>query len=220
MMPIKDPFFTMSSFVGLAVSLAAATFALRVFGSEIVVFWRESSTGVNTFAYFMGKDMSYLAHGLLLPLLFLGVFYTLVSPRGSFSYFYLHLLLIWYNATAMGYLVSVTIKPRMAQLAVVVFIFMLMLFSGIQPTLTEMQDFGYPMAAFPYISYLRYANEAFYLNEIKEWSYYFDISTGLQAYGYSFDMWNTDWGALIAIGTGIRIISAIIMHFKDQDKRL
>jgi len=210
----------MGSFVGLSLALAGATFSLRVFGNEKVVFWRESSVGSNTFAYFLGKDLAHLPNNLLLPLLFLGGFYTLVTPRGDFGTYYGLLLLVWLNGTSMGYLLSVIMKPSMAQIAVVILIFMLMLFSGIQPTLPEMESYAPPLNLLPYLSFLRYANEIFYLNEIKRWSAFYNIQTGLTAYGYDFDMWSVDWFTLFVIGLFTRILSAVLMHVLDRNKRL
>eukprot|EP01123_Difflugia_compressa_P012693 TRINITY_DN5542_c0_g1_i1.p1 TRINITY_DN5542_c0_g1~~TRINITY_DN5542_c0_g1_i1.p1 ORF type:complete len:1022 (+),score=141.02 TRINITY_DN5542_c0_g1_i1:292-3066(+) len=220
-LPIKDPFFVMGSFVGLALSLAAATFSLRVFGNEKVVFWRESSVGGNTVAYYLGKDLSYLPNAVFLPLIFMGVFYSLVSPSGVFRVYYAIVFLCWFNGSSMGYLISVIMKPAMAQVAVVILIFMLMLFSGVQPTLYEMDGYGVPMKYLPYLSYLRYANELFYLNEIKNWKNTFnEIQTGLDAYMYNYNMEIPGYVAMLAIGLGIRIIAMILMHVLDMKKRL
>lgn len=54
-LPIDDPIGTIASLSCLSLSLTAVASSLRVFGSERVVFWRESSAGTNTLAYFLGK---------------------------------------------------------------------------------------------------------------------------------------------------------------------
>jgi len=48
--------------------------------------------------------------------------------------------------------------------------------------------------------------------EIKRWSAFYNIQTGLTAYGYDFDMWSVDWFTLFVIGFFTRILSAVLMH--------
>ena len=52
--PINDPIPTEASLTCLSVSLVAVAAALRVFGPEKVIFWREASAGMSPLAYFIG----------------------------------------------------------------------------------------------------------------------------------------------------------------------
>ena len=48
----------MNTMSGLAVGLTTLLASLRPFGNERAVFWRESASGVNKFAYFLGAAFS------------------------------------------------------------------------------------------------------------------------------------------------------------------
>lgn len=55
----------------LAIGLLAMASGLKPFGTERVEFWRESSRGVSTLAYFLGKFVSNLPFHFTTPLLFI-----------------------------------------------------------------------------------------------------------------------------------------------------
>lgn len=66
--------------------MAAVQTTLPMFGAEKTVFWREASTGINRFSYFIGKNLASVPLLLASPAVFLIFFYTFSQPRGLFKY--------------------------------------------------------------------------------------------------------------------------------------
>lgn len=218
-LPILDPFPHMAIMTAIGLALPAAMAALRVFGPERVVFWRESSAGSNTFSYFVGKDLAQYPSLILLPLLFAGVFATFWSPRGSFVMLWILFMLVWWVASGIGYVISVLLPPNLATMGAVVVIFGFSMFAGIKPTLSEMSKMWIPMPWLPWISPFRYSSEAFYLLEIFEWSKIYDVTTGLDIMGWQ-EAHKVNW-LLVLLGMGLfwRLIAMIGLEILDRKKR-
>ena len=101
---------------------------------------------------------------LIAPLLFEAFFYSITAPRTSFWELYFILLCIEYAAISLGYLVSIIVKPNVAQLTGVVVVMIMEMFSGVRPTLKEFDKMAKPMPWGPWFSLPRWAQEAYYIN--------------------------------------------------------
>eukprot|EP00003_Mantamonas_plastica_P030396 TRINITY_DN752_c2_g1_i1.p1 TRINITY_DN752_c2_g1~~TRINITY_DN752_c2_g1_i1.p1 ORF type:complete len:202 (+),score=48.80 TRINITY_DN752_c2_g1_i1:2-607(+) len=198
--------------------LTAVASSLRVFGNERVVFWRENSSGANALAYFLGKNIAQFPRIALVPLVFLSSYYTLVSPRGYLSDYYLVFLLLQFTAEAFGYLISIVVAPNRSQLAGVVIILVNQMFSGARPTLPELKNMFFPMPYIPYVSYIRWGQEAIYLNEMKRYMYY-NVQSGMDIFGYKWEQYPICMILVPAIGIIIRILAYIALELKDKSKR-
>ena len=64
--------------------LIAVVSSLKVFGPEKIVFMRETSAGVSTLAYFLGKMIAHLWQIVLNPIFFLGLYYRTAYPSVPF----------------------------------------------------------------------------------------------------------------------------------------
>jgi hypothetical protein len=56
--------------------------SLRIFGSEKIVFERESESGLHVVPYFLGKNISQTINIILGPIIFISVFSFIIAPRG------------------------------------------------------------------------------------------------------------------------------------------
>lgn len=137
---------------------------MRIFGAERVVFWRESASGINTLAYFLGKDLSYIPNMLVAPLLFEALFYSITAPRSTFIDLYFILLCVEIVSVSLGFLVSIVVKPSVSQLTGVVIVMIMVMFSGMRPTLKEFENMSFPMPYVPWLSFPRWSQEALYIN--------------------------------------------------------
>ena len=74
--------------LSLALGLTVALASLRVFGNELIVFWREAAPGggmgLSKLAYFSAKNVVELPRIALLTLALLSTYYSMTSPRASF----------------------------------------------------------------------------------------------------------------------------------------
>ncbi|KAK3286233.1 hypothetical protein CYMTET_6201 [Cymbomonas tetramitiformis] len=152
-----------------ALGLTIGMSSLRVFGAERVVFWREAAPGagmnLNRKAYFVAKNFAELPRLLALCAMLASFFFPMSSPRCPLS---IHLLIILsgaYYVSGWAYLISIQLDEKGAQLGMVVVVLVFSMFSGVTPSLQEIDDnkgIG-PMLA--WLSYARWCIESLYINE-------------------------------------------------------
>jgi hypothetical protein len=65
-----------SFLVVMAVGITVTMQSLRLFGRERVVFWRESSAGINRLSYFIGKSIAALTYVVIFPLALQALFFS------------------------------------------------------------------------------------------------------------------------------------------------
>jgi hypothetical protein len=109
----------MNNLAALVLGLTTSISSLRVFGNNRAVYWREAAAGVNRFSFFLAENVAHLPALLLAPVVFLTTFYSLSAPRTPVYIFYLVFAGTTFSTAAMGYMVSIGIDPRNAQIAAV-----------------------------------------------------------------------------------------------------
>lgn len=84
--------------------------------------------GLNSLSYFVGKNLSQIPNLVVAPLVFLAIYCTLAAPRyeiidilflyrASFFMYYWVLLIIYFVAYGLGYLLSMIFRPGISHLA-------------------------------------------------------------------------------------------------------
>lgn len=219
MLPVDDPFPQIALMTTIGLALPAAMAALRVFGQERVVFWRESSVGANTASYYVGKELGFFPSSILLPLLYAGVFYNFTVPRMNFGLMYLIFFATWWCATGLALAISVLVPPTLATISTVVVVFGMSMFSGVRPTLIELKKMWPPFSLISYVSFFRWLTEAYYVSEIWQWRTLYNISTGLKAMNYHVDSFAMCIGIVFATGLGFRILALLCLEFMNRDQR-
>ena len=68
-----------SALSGLAIGLTTIISSTRCFGSERIVFWRESASGLDRLAYFVGKNIAEIPRLVFIPGFYLVIFTALTS---------------------------------------------------------------------------------------------------------------------------------------------
>lgn len=218
-LPIEDPLPQIALMTIIGLALPASMAALRVFGLERVVFWRESSVGSNTASYFFGKELSYLPSTLVLPLLYAGIFYNFTVPRMGFGPLYLIFLVTWFCATGFALVISIIVPPALATISTVVVIFGLSLFSSVAVRLVDLAKMWPPFSLISYVSFFRWLVEAYYTAEISHWSAIYKIESGLNAMGYKLGNAALDFGIPIAMGVAMRVIALVCLELLHRDQR-
>lgn len=218
-LPIEDPLPQIALMTIIGLALPASMAALRVFGLERIVFWRESSVGSNTASYFLGKELSYLPSSIILPLLYASIFYNFTVPRMGFGPLYLIFLVTWFCATGFALVISIIVPPSLATISTVVVIFGLSLFSSVAVRLTDLAKMWPPFSLISYVSFFRWLVEGYYTSEIAHWSGIYKIESGLQAMGYKLGNSALDFGIPIAMGVAMRIIALICLELMHRDQR-
>ncbi|KAG7032987.1 ABC transporter G family member 28 [Cucurbita argyrosperma subsp. argyrosperma] len=90
--------------------------ALRTFSLDKLEYWRESSSGMSSLAYFLAKDTVDHFNTAIKPLMYLSMFYSFTNPRSSFTNHYVVLLCLLYCVTGIAYALAILFQPGAAQL--------------------------------------------------------------------------------------------------------
>jgi hypothetical protein len=124
----------------LAIGLTTIISSTRCFGNERVVFWRESASGLNRWAYFLGKNLSELPRLLFIPLFYLVIFQEMTSIQTGYlglSEYMVLLAAVW-SVSGLGYCVSLFVSPANSQLAGVLVVLMMLMCNGVFVTIDRM----------------------------------------------------------------------------------
>lgn len=217
--PVDDPIISEASLSCMAIGMTGVTAALRVFGNEQLVYWREASAGMSTLAYFLAKNVTHFLFILLSPLLYLAPYMTFVSCRANIMSYYQVLVVIQFATTGLGYLVSTVVPGGLAQLAGVVVVLVFSMFGGARPTLPQIQNMFPALRAMPYLSYIRWGQEAMYLEEIKMWSRVVDVQPSLTLFDYHLDDSVRCMYITFLFGVAFRVLAFIAMSVMNRDQK-
>lgn len=218
-LPIDDPFPQIALMTTIGLALPAAMAALRVFGRERVVFWRESSVGANTASYYLGKELGFLPSSVILPLIYAAVFYNFTVPRMNFGLLYAIYLATWFASTGLALLVSILVPPALATISTVVVVFGMSMFSGVRPTLPELAKMLPPFSLISYTSFFRWLTEAYYISEIRNWAALYNITSGLRVFDYHLDHFGLAIGIVIGMGLLCRCVALLCLELLHRDQR-
>ena len=209
---------------GLAVALTGMIAGLRPFGTNETRprFWRESSAGINRFAYFCSVNVGQLPCILLLPVFFLSFYYLLTSPRAPLgSYFVVYMFTYW-AATGIGYVLSTVLHPDNSKMAAVVITLISAAVCGTATTtICKLQSYTFVGPFIYSIAYSKWFSEALFEIEANEHSpilrYNVEFLAGLN--DYSLDNFGFCLTALFIIGGVTRVLAFILLVFRHRGKQ-
>ncbi|CAG8798030.1 17475_t:CDS:2, partial [Dentiscutata erythropus] len=175
----KDLIQFVGVFMALVVTSAGISAGSSTFGYEKVVYWRDTSAGMRTIPYFLAKIIANIPRLIIAALVFSLAFIIFYSNRASFLQIYIIVLIIYINAWAMGYFISVIVPKEKISLF------------GI----------GFALAWAP-----RWAIEAFYLKELepRPWD---EIKTEPLRHTYSFDNYTQCLLNILSIALGWAVLA-------------
>jgi ABC-type multidrug transport system ATPase subunit len=219
--PIDDPIISEASLTCMAIGMTGITAALRVFGNEQIVYWREASAGMSTTSYFVAKNIVHAIFIIISPMLYLAPFLTFVSARASILSYYRVLVVVQFTTTGLGYLVTMVTPSGLAQLAGVVVVLVMAMFGGAQPTLVQINEMFPLLRIVPYMSYIRWGQEALYIQEIREWSHVEGVKIGpsLRLFDYHLDNYDLCLFITAAYGVGFRLLALLAMKLMHREQK-
>eukprot|EP01062_Namystynia_karyoxenos_P066795 TRINITY_DN6072_c0_g3_i1.p1 TRINITY_DN6072_c0_g3~~TRINITY_DN6072_c0_g3_i1.p1 ORF type:complete len:1377 (+),score=363.05 TRINITY_DN6072_c0_g3_i1:122-4132(+) len=203
--------------------------ALRVFGKERVVFFREASSGCySVSAYFVAKDVAQLPAVTAFPALYLALFYPLTEPLIDISTLFITQLLLVFVCYGSGYLHSVLLPHGSAQLAVVLTSFAFLVLSGFTPTLSSIWK-GLPYIGWGLttLSPIRWGFEAQLVgsfNQLAEfwrtcYADHFIYQAGYENNRRPLPTVGLNCVVLIALGLLVRLLAFVVMHCSARHRR-
>ncbi|EFC44933.1 predicted protein [Naegleria gruberi] len=204
----EDDISAFISILVLSISLSSILSSLSIFGRDKVVFRRESQSGLNSLVYFLVKDVMAFIPISLASFFFTISSYYLASPKGSLvDYFKLNFL-ITATTYPIGYIISIAMRTEISQIASGLVVFVVYLFSGVTPTIPEISSFYFPYSWLPHFSFLRYANEILYLNELKNYSSY---GKSVESKGYIMEMIDVNMMFMVSFAFFFHILAAVVL---------
>lgn len=211
---------TISVMAVLSIGVLACVSALKMFGHDRIVFWRESSAGVSITAYWLAVTLLHLPLTLLFSFLFVAPYYNLILPDSSFLSVWWVFIAIHFACSGGGMLLSVVFEPTSALLSgVMIPLIMGGFLNGVSPPLSEMGEF---MKGLCDISYSRYGVEALMLGQLLVQPNYadnlvYEISGKI---GFALDHLQFDIGILFTIGIVLRLLTLIALLTLNKSKRV
>jgi len=94
-----------------------------------------------------------------------------------------------------------------------------MMFAGARPTLPELNAMPFPMFVLPYISFLRWACEGLYITEVRTYINIYNITPGLEIWGYNINNFALDLLMLLTLGVALRIFAFLALVLLNRDKK-
>lgn len=210
------PFIALLSTLGY--STIACTASVRVFGSERLNFWREASVGINTFAYFVSKNIVGFLPLSCYPFAFAIIFFNLIAPEFNFWILYIISLLLFWSNSGLGILLSLTLSPKQASLASVMAPLVIGgFFSGVFPFWSSMSKFLKAVCA---VSHTRWASNALIIAEYRGLEEHVPRD-GILFQGFPIDdnTFRNCHIALFLLGLGYRFLAYVALFFLNRNKR-
>mmetsp|Transcript_31169 Transcript_31169/g.101620 ORF Transcript_31169/g.101620 Transcript_31169/m.101620 type:complete len:425 (-) Transcript_31169:946-2220(-) len=227
----------------LTLGLLSTVTALRTFGSDRILFWRESASGISVLSYFLAHAVVDLLPIIILPLVYSGIFYALTYPFMRFTEYYYACMLVTWACYGMSYMLSAVISPNKAMLGGVTTAMILGgFFSGVNPTLQTYK--GSPSMLLCAVSYARYAVEALIIHEFRAWPWHYTNQKVYMLASYGFcdydDTLTWDEAEVISwsegdldhcdkdqalrnlayLGFAFRVGAVILLKFTNRDKQV
>lgn len=155
--------------VTLAIGLVATLNGVKIFGGELAIASRESTSGVSVSAYFFGKIIGALPVSVLNPFAFLSLYYYISSARIYFGDIFGVLFIATMSTQALGVMISLITKPSNAQVTAIMTTLLMSCFSGSAITIRQMKDAGGLTLFLCQISYSRWCYQSLVLyNYLRE----------------------------------------------------
>jgi ABC-type multidrug transport system ATPase subunit len=203
-------------FTGAALGCASCLGSIPVFSGMKEVSQREKAAGVPLSAFGIGRMLGDLPFVLTMAMVFCGTWCSFGMP-GTPGDWILTIGGTAYAASSIGYLASAISSPKNASVNAIIITFLCAVFSGVEPTLGQVER--YSVICYPwYLSFATWTSEATYVT----WARYLrdydqvdvPIQEGADVYGYDVSHGlGRSIGSLIALGTGIRLIVLILIHY-------
>ncbi|RZC76970.1 hypothetical protein C5167_001134 [Papaver somniferum] len=195
--------------LGLLAKMSDENFGLAGYTYSVIadklIYWRESSSGMSSFAYFLSKDTVDHSNTLVKPVVYLSMFYFFNNPRSSFMDYYIVLVFLVYCVTGVAYVFSIFLEPGAAQLWSVLLLVVLTLVS-------TQQSAGF-VKTIANLCYPKWALQAFVISNAERYSGVWLITRcgSLMKSGYDIRNWNRCIVFLFLYGAGSRILAYLLM---------
>ena len=207
----------MSLLVGVAIGLTAAAPGVRVFGEEKLIYYRETASGHNRFAYYIGKVASTLPRMVLANLHFTTMFLLLSTPRISYGSAFIANFLYFYCIYGLASIISVLTKREDGPLLAVMTSLIVSVLNGMSPRLAQVNQW--------HLKWLwqlipgTWLAEAYFSENVIPWRYLYVLEGVQEAVGYTLERFGMDLAMLFALGTAYRVLAFLALRFLNKGRQ-
>ncbi|KAG0209591.1 hypothetical protein BGX28_010206 [Mortierella sp. GBA30] len=211
-------------FIALGVCFAGISVGSMTFGNEKIVYWREKSSGLLTFPYYVAKVIADIPRIVLAGVMFSISLIIFFNERSNYFYLLFIIIMLYAVAFAMGYLLSAIVpQNRVALVGTGFTLAWAIVFSGDAPDLADVMSSeassGYTATRWLWIiSAPRYAIEAIYLREIQARSWQ-EITTEPLSHTYEIGQFWWCFRAMALILFGWHVLAFLSFKLKDRSKQ-
>ncbi|KAL3137532.1 hypothetical protein ABBQ38_004816 [Trebouxia sp. C0009 RCD-2024] len=200
-------------YINVALGLLTTVSALRTFGVHRTVFYREASSGLNKFAFFLAQDTFDHTGTLLKSGLYMVMYYSFAQPRAVIWQMYLCTVAIVYACTGTAYLMSQVMEPASAQLSAAIY-------SLIAALLGRRHDGPFLLWCVYNLSFARWGLEGFIISEANRLNGVWLLArcADLKQLNYSVADFHLCLGMLVFIGLLFRALALLGIYTLNRAK--
>ncbi|KAJ3177496.1 hypothetical protein HDU85_005863 [Gaertneriomyces sp. JEL0708] len=203
--------------IGLIVALAGAPAAVKIFGEEKPVYWREAASGHNRGAYFVGKTIGSIYRLTLASFHFNSIYMFFARPLVSSGNMFLIVILSFFGVYGLSAIVSMVARRENVTLLAAVTCIFAAVFCGFGPTLKDARAWG--IIFIWEMSFNKWATEAMYWESVKPYIGVYDLIPPAEAWGFTLDRFGFDLGMMVVIGLMLRVVAFGLMLGLNRDKQ-
>ena len=197
----------MSLLVGLAIGLTASSPGVKIFGEEKLIYLRESSSGHNRFAYYIGKVLSTIPRIMIANIHFTVLFMLLATPKISWGAAFLANLLYFYCIYGLASCISMVTRREDGPLIATMASLVVGVISGVSPTLQTIGEWR--MTWLWRASPGTWLSEGYFTENVLPYGYLYQIDQAAAQTGYEFGRFRKDCMMLLALGTAYRVLAFV-----------
>ncbi|KAH0355838.1 hypothetical protein KCU83_g1524, partial [Aureobasidium melanogenum] len=199
----------------MAIGLASSAPGVWVFGEEVLMFQRESSSGHSKSAYYVGKVLSTLPRITIAALHYTVMIGVLATPLISFQDMYAANLLYFYAIYGLSSVVSMLVKREDGPLLAVLLSLVLGVLGGVAPPLSKVKEWH--MEWFWRLSPGVWFTEAYWTKMVSPMAYLWDVELATQTVGFNLGEFGKDLALIFVIGTVYRMLAyALLVLFRKR----
>eukprot|EP01137_Pigoraptor_chileana_P003259 Opistho-2@43188 len=210
--PLVDLAGQMGFYIAMGVGIISAAVAVGTFGDDLVVYWRDASTGIHSSAYFVGKSIADCIKIVVHTSFFLSMFYILAAPLASYGKMFGLMYFLIYCVYGVGYIGSVFLSRETSGFVSVIIAIIWSLCTGVVFDTKAMGPFAY-------ISYPKWFGESVFDIESAPVAYSGLSTYADTRYGYKLGNYGTSIGAMFIIGLVLRAIAFAGLRLRNRDKQ-
>ncbi|KAJ3256453.1 hypothetical protein HDU77_003139 [Chytriomyces hyalinus] len=203
--------------VGLAVALASAPSAVKVFGEEKHVYWREAASGHSRLAYFLGKTLATICRIIIMSLHFTAFYMILAKPIIAPHLQYIIIALEYWGVYGLSCIISMVVRRENASLLAVVMCLFASVFCGYGPSITQAKN--WKLNWLMDMSFNKWAAEAMYAASVNIYKNQYDVDLVAAQFGWSLNQIDKDLVVCFFIGLIARVLGFVLLVVLHRDKQ-